>query len=91
MDIEKITQWLQKLILVEHHELNNWEIIINRRTEVAPNIFKYKCNINHNVYLNNHDEPVNYKEQHIIDGNIYYDYNNAINGAGTYTLIYKWR
>lgn len=87
MNVDKIMYWLQKLVMTEHHELNNWEAIIIRRTEVAPNIWKYSCNINHNIYLNDNDEPVNFAEQHIIGNDIYYDYNNVDGGCGTFSKI----
>lgn len=52
--------------------LNNWDIIIKRESEVEENVFKYKCSF-YNLYFNEKLEPIEYDRQHIIKNKVYYD------------------
>jgi len=86
---EILIEKLQRFVPTRYHDLNNWGIIIDR-AELVNNdtLYLFKCSLQ-NVYLDKNTlEPVTYKEQHIIDGDYYYDYNtNDGDGAGTYNYI----
>ena len=83
---------LKYYIPIKYWNLNDWNTIINREEEVKKNIFQYRCSF-YVLYFNEKVEPVTYGRQYVIDDNVYYDENTLSIGAGTYTLLgkFKWQ
>lgn len=83
---------LKYYIPIRYWNLNDWNTIINREEEVEKNIFQYRCSF-YVLYFNEKVEPVTYGKQYVIDDNVYYDKNTSNIGAGTYTLLgkFKWQ
>ena len=88
---ENVLIALKYYIPTKYWNLNNWKTIIHRREEIEENIFRFRCSF-YELYFNKYLEPVEYGNQHIIDGKVYYDNNKSNIGAGTYTLLgdVKW-
>ena len=86
---ELLIDKLKRFVPTRYHDINNWDIIIDR-CELVENetYYMFPCSFQ-NVYLDKNTlEPVTYDKQHIIDGDYYYDYNtNDSDGAGTYNYI----
>lgn len=68
---QNILTALKYYIPIRYWNLNNWDIIIKREVEVEKNIFEYRCSF-FILYFNEKLEPVEYGNQHIIDGKVYY-------------------
>lgn len=85
-DYRLIMNTLKCCIDAEYWDLFDWQEIINRAEEVDENIYCFDCHFL-KVYFNEKMEPVEYKNQKIINGAVYQDLNENKNGAGTYTHI----
>lgn len=84
---EDLISRLKRWVPSRYHDINDFETIIDRAELVEDKYWAFDCSFQ-TVYLDKDNfEPVNYKEQHIIDENYYYDYNTSDDGAGTYTYI----
>lgn len=87
IEVKELTEKLKRLVPVEYWNIFDWETIINRRTNIKDNIYCYNLFL-YKVYLNNKGTPIEYKNQHIIDGMVFLDLNtDSTQGAGTYNYI----
>lgn len=68
---ENILTALKYYVPVRYWNLNNWDIIIKREEEVEKGVFAYRCSF-YVLYFNEKLEPIEYGNQHIIDGKVYY-------------------
>lgn len=66
----------------------DWKVIISRREKVEDNIFKYTVN-GMDLYFDDEMFIVEYGKVHIIDGEVFYDFNESSDSmiSGTYTKI----
>ena len=84
---DEIISILKKYVPVENWELNDFETVVERATEVKTGVFKFTLSFM-NLYFDKDMKPVSYDKQHIIDDMLFYDFNddNTV-GAGTYTYL----
>lgn len=71
---ELIMTALCDYIPVEYRKDIDWQTIISRREQIKPNIYKYSIN-NIDFYMDDDLNPIEYGKIHIINNNIYYDFN----------------
>ena len=84
---DEIISILKDYVPVEDWDLNDFETIVSRATEVKTGVFKFTLSFM-NLYFNKDMKPLEYDKQHIIDGMVFYDFNDEdIDGAGTYTYL----
>lgn len=81
--VDKIKQY----VLPKHYDLINWKIILNRVTKVKDNLFLYDLGVM-KLYLDNNLDVVDYDRCHIINNQLWYDFNpHPIVAGEQYTYI----
>ena len=82
---EFIISELQRYLPIREYPLNDWKVIISRVEEVEDNVFKYSLS-SMDLYFDDEMIILEYGNVHIIDGSVYYDFNDN-EGSGTFTKI----
>ena len=83
---DEIIYTLQHYIPVEYWNIFDWKTIV-QRCNVIDDVFCFDVFL-YKLYFNKDMKPVNYNEQHVIDGMLFIDENeDSSQGAGTYTYI----
>ena len=81
---------LKRYVHPQDYNLNDWKTIISRVERVKPNLYKYHTN-KMDLYFDDELYIQEYDKVHIIDGKVFYDFNeDSSQGSGTYTYYKKY-